>query len=312
MENAIETEVLYRTFKPVMLGVAYRMLGSVMDAEDIVHEVFLSFDAAALSNIRNIKAYLCKIVTNRCMDRLRSTSKQREVYVGPWLPEPLVSDDDTADPSLAYEGKEMISTAYLLLLQQLSWVERAVFVLREVLQFDYKEIAEIVDKSPSNCRQIFVRAKRSLGTLVDVDAPHPLGSSDQAEGSSIAKAARQIEYGRIHTIVQEFTDALTSGNIQALVNILSADVTVYSDGGGRVKAAIYPIRGFKPVSMYFVGLLSKAPEHFAYKRAVVNGFPGIVTYEGNKVSSVISFHMENDRVTDIYIVANPDKLGHVK
>jgi len=312
MEDAGEVELLYREYKSVMLGVAYRMLGSVMDAEDIVHEVFLSLNVAALANIRNTKAYLCKIVTNRCLDRLRSTSKQREVYVGPWLPEPLVSDNETAGPPQVFEGKEMVSMAYLLLLQQLSWVERAVFLLREVLQLDYPEIADMVKKSPSNCRQIFHRAKHSLGTLSEVSARYPGLVSDRAEGPSTARAGQQTEYGKAQALVQEFTDALTSGHIHALMNLLSADVTVHSDGGGRVKAAIHPIRGCRPVSMFFAGLFSKTSEHFAFKMAMVNGSPGIVTYEGTQVSSVISFGVQNDRVAHIYIVANPDKLRHVK
>lgn len=311
MENPSEIELLYRTYKPVMLGVAYRMLGSVVDAEDIVQEVFLSFNTAALSNVRNIKAYLCKVVTNRCLDRLQSTSKQRDVYVGPWLPEPLVSDYCAPNPSQTYEDKELISTAYLLLLQQLSMVERAVFVLREALQFEYAEIADIVDKSPSNCRQIFHRAKRSLGLRRQADGSHSWGLSDLPEDSQIGETDRQTRNDISYALIHQFTEALTSGNIQALLNILSADVAVYSDGGGRVKAAIYPIRGFNRVSKYFAGILAKSSEYLAFRHAMVNGMPGIVTYDGHRVSSVISICVNNNRITDIYIVVNPYKLGHV-
>ena len=158
------SEQIYLSYRPLMFSLAYRMLGSVMDAEDVVQEAFLYANETNLDHVHNPKAYLCKIVTNRCIDNLRSASKKREVYVGPWLPEPLMttSTDHQIAPDLAYTHKESLSTAYLLLLQQLSWIERAVFLLREVLQYEYDEIAEIVGKSSTNCRQIFRRAKNAI------------------------------------------------------------------------------------------------------------------------------------------------------
>ena len=157
----MDTAQLYETYKPLLFSIAYRMTGSVMDAEDIVHEAFLTYSRIRnVKVIENEKAYLCRVVINSSLDKLGSAASKREVYVGEWLPEPIV--ENTNEPSQIYLMKESISIAYLLLLQQLSAVERAVFILREVFQYSYDEIGEIVEKSPSNCRQIYHRSKKSI------------------------------------------------------------------------------------------------------------------------------------------------------
>jgi len=285
-------ELDYLAYKPLMFSLAYRMLGSVMDAEDIVQEVFLSWNEGKLEQIRNEKAYLCKMVTNRCIDRIRSASKQREVYIGPWLPEPLITVD-VESPAAFYLRKESLSTAYLLLLQQLTWVERAVFILREVLQYEYDEIAEIVGKSSTNCRQIFHRAKGAVS-----------GLSSEAKTESPKSESLKLK-------VEQFVQALTSGNSGQLVNILKADASLYSDGGGKVTAAVRPIMGAERISLFLFGLMSKLPPDFSYQIMPVNGLPGIVSYSGKKPNNVITFRIEEDVITDIYIVVNPDKLRHL-
>lgn len=297
------SEILYHTYKPLLFSLAYRMLGSVMDAEDIVQETFLSWSENEPEKVHNEKAYLCKIVTNRCIDRLRSASKQREVYVGPWLPEPLLTEasDIENNPSGNYLHKESLSTAYLLLLQQLTWVERAVFILREVLQYEYEEIAEIVGKSSTNCRQIFHRAKGAVGVLSD-----PTDAS--SAGASGTKAA-QSELLKLR--VEQFVHALVSGNAGQLVSILKSDAKLYSDGGGKVTAAIRPILGAERISMFLFGLVSKMPADFSYRIASVNGQPGIVSYIGSQMNNVMTFHIVDNTITDIYIVVNPDKLTHL-
>ncbi|MBW7459921.1 sigma-70 family RNA polymerase sigma factor, partial [Paenibacillus sepulcri] len=200
MGNASFTDQMYASYKTLLFTLAYRMLGSVMDAEDIVHEAFLSYNAADSERIHNIKSYLCKIVTNRCIDRLRSSQKKRELYVGTWLPEPLVTGQSgSEDPYDAYARQESLSMAYLLLLQQLSWVERAVFLLREVLQYEYDEIAEIVGKSPANCRQIFHRARRSIKPP----------STQQEMGSSAADRLPKPQNDQLADMVNQFVSALT-------------------------------------------------------------------------------------------------------
>ncbi|MCD9020867.1 RNA polymerase sigma-70 factor [Cohnella silvisoli] len=288
------SEFLYQAYKPLLFSLAYRMLGSVMDAEDIVQEAFLYWSEVEPQQVENEKAYLCKIVTNRCVDRLRSASKQREVYVGPWLPEPLMTDIlDRGSPSSVYLHKESLSTAYLLLLQQLTWVERAVFVLREVLQYEYDEISEIVGKSSTNCRQIFHRAKRAVSGLSDsVEAERPKSES-------------------LMLRVEQFVQALASGNAGQLVSLLKADATLYSDGGGKVTAAIRPILGAERISLFLFGLMSKMPEDFSYRIVSVNDQPAIVSYFGTQPNNVITFQIEDGLITDIYIVINPDKLLHL-
>ncbi len=290
----METEELYTTYKPLLFALAYRMLGSVMDAEDIVQEAFVSLEKTPLEHVHHVKAYLCKIVTNRCIDQLKSARQRRETYVGPWLPEPFITDKDTLssgeDPVQQYEVKESLSTAYLLLLQQLSWTERAVFLLREALQFDYSEIAEIVGKSSTNCRQIFHRAKRSIS------------------GNANQKVAAQ---GKTTALVEQFITAILNGNVDKLMHVLSEDATLYTDGGGKVRAARRPIFGSERISRFFSGIVPTIPANFSYRLCLVNGGPGIAAYVDGDPFACLSFRFGNGTISDIYIVVNPEKLQHL-
>ncbi|WP_168121129.1 RNA polymerase sigma-70 factor [Paenibacillus sp. HB172176] len=290
----METEQLYSEYKPLLFSLAYRMLGSVMDAEDIVQETFLTVYKSGLDHIQNMKAYMCKIVTNRCLELLRSTSKQRGVYIGTWLPEPLVTDaSDETDPMQSYLQKEAISTAYLLLLQQLSYVERAVFLLREAMQYDYEEIADIVGKSSANCRQIFHRARRSLSVKHD---PDHLEHSDREQTASL---------------VEQFMSALTSGDAAQIMKCLSTDAVLFTDGGGKVKVLPQPLHGHLRISSIMAVYFKKFPWSFTYRNTLVNGLPGIVVYIDEKKLTVISFKVLVGKIVNLYIVANPDKLTHV-
>ncbi|MNS41433.1 ECF RNA polymerase sigma factor SigJ [compost metagenome] len=292
----------YDSYRPLLFSLAYRMLGSVMEAEDIVQEAFLYVNETKPDHILNPKAYLCKIVTNRCIDYLRSASKQREVYVGPWLPEPLVMNEDTRKgPDELYTHKESISTAYLLLLQQLSWTERAVFLLREVLQYDYNEIAEIVGKSSTNCRQIFRRAKSALTRI-------PITDTDSEE---VALPVKPTVMEQASDAVEQFVQALLSGDVNALLNIIKTDAVLYSDGGGKVTAAVRPILGAERIAMFFSGLLAKPPEGFSYSVTGVNGDIGIVTYTNGHPLNVVTFQVQEGQIANIYLVVNPDKLKHI-
>jgi RNA polymerase sigma-70 factor (TIGR02957 family) len=293
MDHEDIEEQLYQAYKPILFAIAYRMLGSVMDAEDIVQEAFIALHKVSVESIDNIKAYLCKIVTNRSIDRLRVLSKQREVYLGPWLPEPLLTDGyKETDPSQAFMRKESISTAFLLLLQQLSWVERAVFILREVLEYEYEDIAEIVGKSSTNCRQIYHRAKRSIG------------KDEEPADSSQMEAAQPVVQGLVEQLVQ----ALTTGDVGRLMKLISSDATLYSDGGGKVTSAVRPILGAERIISFFMGILKKLPPDFAIKFCSVNGQTGIVGYGGGRISYIFTFQIKANQLSDIYLVANPDKL----
>ncbi|MCC3372338.1 RNA polymerase sigma-70 factor [Cohnella sp. REN36] len=287
----MKTEHIYSVYKPLLFSLAYRMLGSVMDAEDIVQEAFLTLYKSGSDHIQNLKAYLCKIVTNRCLERLRSTSKQREVYMGTWLPEPLITTaSDETDPMQSYLQKESVSTAYLLLFQQLSYVERAVFLLREAMQYDYEEIAHIVGKSSANCRQIFHRAKRSLSVN---DVPDHLGRLDTEKTTSL---------------VEQFMSALTSGDAAQIMKHLSTDAVLLTDGGGKVKALTQPLYGYIRISHSISSFLEKWHGSFTCRIAMVNGLPGIVVYMDEKTWAVISFKVRDGHFTNLYFVANPDKL----
>jgi len=294
LENNIKTEQIYSLYKPLLFSLAYRMLGSVMDAEDIVQEAFLTLYKSGSDHIQNIKAYMCKIVTNRCLELLRSTSKHREVYVGTWLPEPLVTTaSDETDPMHSYLQKESVSTAYLLLLQQLSYVERAVFLLREAMQYDYEEIADIVGKSSANCRQIFHRAKRSLCVKYD---PDNLDHFDREKTINL---------------VEQFMYALTSGDAAQIMKFLSTDAVLLTDGGGKVKALLQPLHGHIRISHSVTVFLQKLLGSLTYRITMVNGLPGVVVYRNEKTLSVISFNVLDGHIVNLYFVANPDKLTHV-
>jgi RNA polymerase sigma-70 factor (TIGR02957 family) len=290
-----ETEQLYSLYKPLLFSLAYRMLGNVVDAEDVVQEAFLTLYRSGSDHIHNMKAYLCKIVTNRCLELLRSTSKQREVYVGTWLPEPLVATaSEDADPLQSYLQKESVSTAYLLLLQQLSYVERAVFLLREAMQYEYDEIADIVGKSSTNCRQIFHRAKRSM---------HANQRSDQQE-----------YYDRQQTtnLVEKFMNALSSGDAVQIVKFLSTDAVLFTDGGGKVKALAQPLHGHLRISRSVTGFLRRWPGTLTCRPALINGQPGVVVYDLEKTWAVMSLEIMDGRIEKLYFVVNPDKLTHVQ
>lgn len=284
-----ETEQLFAIHRPLLFSLAYRMLGSVQDAEDIVQEAYLTLSETTTEHVLNSKAYLCKIVTNRCIDLLKSARKQRETYVGPWLPEPLLIDS-MEDPAQNYIMKESLSTAYLLLLEQLSETERAVFLLREVLQYDYEAIADVVGKSKTNCRQIFHRAKKAVGNHREAD---------------------QLTPTKATALTEQFVSAIITGNVSKLLSLLAIDATLLSDGGGKTKAALFPILGAERISRFYMGILAKSTEDFSFKFTVVNGDPGIVLYAEEQVYGVLSLQVLDDLIQKIYWVANPDKLSHV-
>ncbi|MEC1374493.1 RNA polymerase sigma-70 factor [Heyndrickxia oleronia] len=286
----METEQLYQTYKPLLFSIAYRMTGSVTDAEDLVQEAFLTYNSISSKKvIENKKAYLCRIVMNSSIDKLRSAASKREVYVGEWLPEPLV--DDGNDPSNTYLIKESISTAYLLLLQQLSGDERAFFILREVFQYSYEEIAAIIEKSSTNCRQIFHRAKKGM--------------------ENRPKAA-SLDFQSMRSRVEQFTMAFQEGNIHKMLELLKTDSVFISDGGGKVKAAINPIYTSERIVFLFTSIMKKLPKNSKMEFKDVNGYPGVVVSINDYVAYVISIEFLGDKISRIYMVANPDKLAHLQ
>ncbi|MEH7060791.1 sigma-70 family RNA polymerase sigma factor [Bacillus wiedmannii] len=285
----METEQLYETYQSLLFSLAYRILGSVMDAEDIVHDVFISLNNIEdVQSIENMRAYLCKMVTNRSIDKLRSAAHKRNVYVGMWLPEPFVEEVD--DPSESFVMKESISTAYLLLLQQLSEVERVVFILREVFSYEYEEIASIVDKSNANCRKIFQRARKSI-----LDKPK----------QSTLSTKKMAAY------VEKFVSSLQCGDAQGMLEVLKTDAILKADGGGKATTAIHPIYSADRIIRLFFGIGKKFPEEYNVDYKMVNGAPGVIVKVNNKVTYVLSFTFANEKISNIYMMVNPEKLMHL-
>jgi RNA polymerase sigma-70 factor (ECF subfamily) len=288
----MDTAELYKTYKPLLFSIAYRLLGSVSDAEDIVQETFLAWaERKDGMPVVSIKSYLCRIVSNLCADRIRLQARQRETYIGPWLPDPLV--EGSGGPEDICMRRDTVNTAYLLLLQQLSEVERIVFVLREAFGFGYDEIADMTGKSTANCRQIFRRAKRGMPRGPEEGAPAP------------------AQTARVQHIARKFMQSFERGDISHVMELLAADVELIMDGGGKEKAALNPIRTPERVIAFFSGTAGKLPQGTSFRHATVNGLPGFVFSLGETVLYVLSIAFEGDRISRFFMTVNPDKLTHL-
>lgn len=281
------TEV-FGQLRPLLFSIAYRMLGSVMDAEDMVQEAYLRWQEASHVDVRSPQAYLATVVTRLCINHLRSARVQRESYVGPWLPEPLVTTH-VPDPSGTVDLAESLSMAFLVLLERLSPVERAVFLLHEVFDFEYAEIARIVDKNEANCRQLVTRAKKH------VEAGHARfqASPEQAE-----------------RLVERFTRAAGAGDLDGLLDMLAEDITLVPDGGGKAPgAARNPIHGRDAVARFVVGFTSRfVPQERVTRPAEINGQRGFISYVSGTPVAALVFDIRDDRIHTIYAIGNPDKL----
>lgn len=288
-ESSIEE--WYSAFSRYLLGIAYRIMGTWTDAEDIVQETFSSLQANPdfePGAVRNPKAYLSKLTVNRCLNALKSARRRRETYVGPWLPEPLEGGRDAA-PSAVAERAEMMSYAYLVLLERLGPAERAAVVLREALRFEYAEMAEILGKTEASCRQLVSRALRKLGPA-DRERPLP------AAGDRLAR---------------RFAAAFAKGDVQELLALLAKDAVMLTDGGGRTKAAINPIAGASRVVALLKAMASRSLRHAELSVANVNGEPGIAAWEEGKLKAVFAFSLAGggaQPLRAVYAVLNPDKL----
>lgn len=272
--------------RPLLFGIAYRMLGRVTEAEDMVQETYLRFHQQPEGSIELPKAWLTKTITRLCIDQLRSARRQREEYVGTWLPEPIVGENSP-------EGlADTLGMAFMLMLEKLSPVDRAVFLLREAFGHDYDAISAIVGKSEPACRQIVSRAREKLGRQ---PAQRPT-ATEEAE-----------------RLVKEFLSAAQSGELSELLALLTEDAVLYSDGGGKVRAALLPIYGPDRISRMFIGLRRLRSEDSPPPRFVaINGSPGVVVRHPDKSVSVMTFAFEGSRVKAIYMVRNPDKLASIR
>lgn len=270
--------------RPLLFGIAYRMLGSAMDAEDIVQEAYLRYREVPPGTINAPKAYLSKVVTRLCLDQLKSASAQRETYIGPWLPEPVLTPDQPMERAIE---RESLSMAFLLMLDKLSPPERAVFVLREVFDYGYDEIAEVVGKSESACRQLLHRARAHL-------AEQP--------------AYPPVETETHQRVIGEFIQAISSGDLPRLMQLFTDDALSWADSNGKVQAGRRPVLGRDHVARFLLGLARKVPPGFNLSIERVNTQPAIVMKDGNQTFGVLLFDLRDGHIQRVHYVANPDKL----
>lgn len=284
MINAtVQDAETFDSLRPLLFAIAYRMLGSVMDAEDIVQEAYLHWQHRGDIVVASPRAFLSTIVTRQSINHLHAARVQRETYPGPWLPEPIIAggEPDVADSTVLHES---LSMAFLVLLESLTPVERAIFLLHDVFAYDFHEIASIIGKGEANCRQIARRARQQI------QARRPRFDPDPVHRERLA---------------QQFIAACTDGDLTGLLATLADDVTLWTDGGGKMTAALRPIVGAEQVASFILGIMRKIPS--TNQRTLVNGQPGL-TIMTERGASVLTLDIVDGQVQAIRVVANPDKL----
>jgi len=278
---------VFETYRRYLFSIAYRMLGSAMEAEDKVQETYLRFQAVEAEEIEYPKAYLSTIITRLCLDQLKSARAQRENYTGDWLPEPILTGDS---PATLLLERETISTAFLVLLEKLSPPERAVFLLRDVFDYSYAEIAAMIGKSETNCRQHYHRAKQYLRE----NRPRFEPSSDEQK-----------------QLVESFLRAVEAGDVEGLTHILAEQAVMYGDGGGNVPSTLRPVAGRVAVIRLLLGIYRLAPQEMRVEFSEVNGAPGVLLWQQAHLLGVMTFSIADRQIQAIYNLINPDKLAHL-
>ena len=283
----------FETYRPYLFSIAYRMLGSAMDGEDMVQETYLRSQGTPPETIRSLKAFLTTIMIRLCMDQLQLVRRKRELYVGPWLPEPILTAPTPAseDPAERIDREESISLAFLALLEQLQPFERAVFLLREVFAYEFAEIATMLDKSEVACRRSFSRAKKHL-------------SEHRPRFPASPETHRQMLTG--------FLQAAQSGDMIPLMDLLAEHVTLWADAGGKIKqAALRPIVGRDAVARFSLGTVRFLPADYQVELAEVNGQAAVIIRTSGQALFVLSIEVEAERIQAIRIIANPEKLARI-
>jgi RNA polymerase sigma-70 factor (TIGR02957 family) len=278
----------FLTHRNLLFTIAYEMLGSAADAEDVLQETWLRWAGVGLDNIQNQRAYLVRITTRQALTRLRTLGRRKESYVGTWLPAPLLTTPDVAED---VELADSVSMAMLLVLETLTPTERAVFVLREVFDLGYDEIADAVDKSPASVRQIAHRAR------AHVAARRPRGNVSAAETRDALDA---------------FQRAAETGDLQGLLDILAPDVVFLGDGGGVKQAVLRPIVGADSVARVLAAALGRIAGTVSLQPAQVNGYPALILRFDDEIDTVVAMRVDDGLITGIYAVRNPEKLSHME
>jgi RNA polymerase sigma-70 factor (ECF subfamily) len=277
-------------YRGLLFSIAYRMLGTIADAEDMLQETFIRWHQSADQNIRAPRAFLVTIISRLCLNHLQSARVQREEYVGEWLPEPLVTDPNS-DPLRTLKIDESLSMAFLVLLERLTPVERAVFLLHEVFNYKHTEIAEILDQSEANCRQVLRRARQHVGAVGHRFKANIQESTD---------------------LLDRFLQATRTGDMEGLVALLARDVVLHSDGGGKAIALPKQIKGAEKVARGILRSMEKTvPKDLVGHVAHINGKRAIIGYVQGKPFSVVSVNISKGRIKDVFVVTNPDKLARI-
>ena len=283
----------FESYRPYLFSIAYRMLGSAMDAEDMVQETYLRYQTTPAEPIRSLKAYLTTIIIRLCMDQLHLARRKREVYVGPWLPEPILTTTtpSSEDPAARVDREESISLAFLVLLEQLQPFERAVFLLREVFEYAFAEIASMLGKSEAACRRSFSRAKQHL-------------KEHRPRFPASPETHRELLSG--------YFKAVETGEMTEIQNLLAEEVTLWADSGGKVKgAALRPISGRDAVARFSVGTKRFLPEDYRVEMAEVNRQPALIFRTGDQALLVLTIEVEEGHIQAIRLIANPEKLARI-
>lgn len=277
----------FHQHRNLLFTVAYEMLSSAADAEDVVQETWLRWSEVDQDTVRDSRAYLVRIVTRQALNRIRTLARRRETYVGPWLPEPLLTTPDVAED---VELADSLSTAMLMVLETLSPTERAVFLLREVFGFEYAEIAAAVDKSPAAVRQVASRAGRAVRSR----RPEP------------------VPAGQVEQVLARFLEAAGGGDLRPLMELLAPDVVLFTDGGGLRQAARNPIHGADKVMRFLLGVFGSYPAQMSFDVTTVNGQPAMRVFGDGVLDLVATIRLEGERVTALYLVRNPEKLSRAE
>ncbi|MDO6430774.1 RNA polymerase sigma factor SigJ [Flavitalea sp. BT771] len=298
MDNKTDT---FLEYKALLFSIAYNMLGNIDQAEDMVQDTYLKWMEIQAEAVKHTKAFLVKVITNKCINHLSSAKVQREKYVGIWLPEPLQDySRDRAHNKI--ETYHALSIGMLVLMERLTPQERAIFLLKEIFSYDYYELAEIFEKAPDNCRQILKRAKDNLG-----------------------KDTRRFEVDmKVHEkILKNFMAAISEGSMEELIQLLKEDIHLFADGGGRsfqvqgqrLTAFARPIQGRENIGRLLLSIVPKFRQSvpdFSQEFIFTNGMPSIISYSGDAPQSLVSLEIDDQTIRNIYVQTNPDKLKHLK
>ncbi|GHO68964.1 DNA-directed RNA polymerase sigma-70 factor [Ktedonobacter sp. SOSP1-52] len=294
MDESMNQGEEFEHYRVLLFSIAYRMTGSASDAEDLVQETYLRYQASESSEIVSLKAYLTTIITRLALDYLKSARVAREQYIGDWLPEPILTLEDEGFPLAGLEQQEALSLAFLRLLEALSPPERAVFLLHEVFDYPFSEIGSMLEKSPANCRQIFHRARQAL--------------QDK-------RARFEPERQRQRQLLHSFLSASQAGDMAALTSLLAQDAVSWADGGGKVQSILKPIQGQQAVARFWCFWLSRERKNqrsLTVTLAEINGSPAIVFWEEGSLAVVISLALSAVGIQEIYALLNPEKLAYLQ